>query len=207
MFDAAVETLPWGEQVLLDDQLYRQQIEYVLAHSRFYGDKLGSAGFTSAAKIGGLGDIARLPFTEKSEIRASRSDDNPIGSHLCVARSDIVRIYSTSGTTGAGYIPLTVADLDNWVTTSARSYAAAGIKRGEGIVTTYNAGPFVAGAALAAFDQLGLPPYSGRHRQGERLMTAIKLLKPKAAVMTPSLCGPSGGVGGDAEIRSQGIRV
>ncbi|HLF22046.1 MAG TPA: AMP-binding protein, partial [Aestuariivirga sp.] len=187
MFDAAVETLPWGEQVLLDDQLYRQQIEYVLAHSRFYGDKLGSAGFTSAAKIGGLGDIARLPFTEKSEIRASRSDDNPIGGHLCVARSDIVRIYSTSGTTGTpSYIPLTVADLDNWVTTSARSYAAAGIKRGEGIVTTYNAGPFVAAAALAAFDRLGLCHIPVGTGNSERLMTAIKLLKPKAAVMTPS---------------------
>ena len=61
-------------------------------------------------------------------MRASCSDDNPIGSHLAVTRERIVRIYSTSGTTGTpSYIPLTGNDLDNWVTTSARSYAASGI--------------------------------------------------------------------------------
>ena len=175
MFEAAVETLPWDEQARLDDGLYRRQISYLLEHSRFYRDKLGSAGIASAAKIGGLDAIAKLPFTEKSEIRASCDGDNPIGSHLCVAPSDIVRIYSTSGTTGTpSYIPLTSADLDNWVTTSARSYAAAGISRGEGIVTTYNAGPFVAGAALAAFDRLGMCHIPVGTGNTERLMTALR---------------------------------
>jgi phenylacetate-CoA ligase len=42
------------------------------------------------------------------------------------------------------------------VTGSARSYAASGVAAGERIVSTYNAGPFVAGAALAAFDRIGL---------------------------------------------------
>ena len=38
---------------------------------------------------------------------------------------EIVRIYSTSGTTGApSYIPLTASDVENWLTGSARSYAA-----------------------------------------------------------------------------------
>ena len=41
---------------------------------------------------------------------------------------------------------LTAEDLKAWVTTSARSYAASGIKAGERVITTYNAGPFVAGA-------------------------------------------------------------
>jgi phenylacetate-CoA ligase len=187
VLDPAVETLPWGQQLQLDDGLYQKQVGYLLANSRFYRDKLGKAGLASAGRIGGLADIARLPLTEKSEIRASCSDDNPIGSHLAVPQSDIVRIYSTSGTTGTpSYIPLTAGDLDNWVTTSARSYAAAGIGRGEGIVTTYNAGPFVAGAALAAFDRLGMCHIPVGTGNTERLMTAIRLLKPKAAVMTPS---------------------
>ena len=187
MLDPAVETLPWGQQLQLDDALYRQQVAYLLANSRFYRDKLGKAGWPSAAKIGGLENIVQLPFTEKSEIRASCSEDNPIGSHLAVPPGDIVRIYATSGTTGTpSYIPLTAPDLDNWVTTSARSYAAAGIGRGEGIVTTYNAGPFVAGAALAAFDRLGMCHIPVGTGNSERLMTAIRLLKPKAAVMTPS---------------------
>src|SRR5208283_2136658 len=100
---------------------------------------------------------------------------------------EIVRIYSTSGTTGTpSFIPLTAADLETWVRTSARSYAASGIVKGERIVSTYNAGPFVAGAALAAFERLGLCHIPVGAGNTERLMTAVELLKPTAAVMTPS---------------------
>ena len=128
-----------------------------------------------------------LPFTEKQEIRASCTAENPIGAHLAVSRDRLVRIYSTSGTTGTpSYIPLTTQDLDNWVTTSARSYSASGIAAGETIVSTYNAGPFVAGAALSAFDRLGMCHVPVGTGNTERLMAAIRLLKPTAAVMTPS---------------------
>ena len=70
--------------------------------------------------------------------------------------------------------------------TSARSYAASGIKRGERIVSTYNAGPFVAGAALGAFDRLGLCHIPVGSGNTERLMAAVDLLKPTAVAMTPS---------------------
>ena len=77
---------------------------------------------------GGLTDVAQLPLTEKDELRATRTDENPFGAHLCVEPAEIVRIYSTSGTTGTpSYIPLTAGDLENWVTGSARSYAASGV--------------------------------------------------------------------------------
>ena len=86
-----------------------------------------------------------------------------------------MRIYSTSGTTGTpSYIPLTAGDLDNWVTGSARSYAASGVEAGQRIVSTYNAGPFVAGAALAAFDRLGLCHIPVGTGNTERLMQAIE---------------------------------
>ena len=133
------------------------QLAYLFERSAFYREKLAAAGFASARAAGGLADIARLPLTEKREIRATCTPENPIGAHLCATPAEIVRIYSTSGTTGTpSYIPLTAGDLDNWVTASARSYAASGIAAGQRIVSTYNAGPFVAGAALAAFDRIGL---------------------------------------------------
>jgi phenylacetate-CoA ligase len=101
--------------------------------------------------------------------------------------SEIVRIYSTSGTTGEpSYVPLTAGDLDNWVTTSARSYAASGITAGQRIVTTYNAGPFAAGAALAAFDAIGLCHIPFGTGNSEQLLAAIERLRPEAAVLTPS---------------------
>src|SRR6185436_13129343 len=120
-------------------------------------------------------------------IRASCTPENPIGRHLCVDRSDIIRIYSTSGTTGTpSYIPLTAGDLDRWTTTSARSYSSSGVEAGQRIVSTYNAGPFVAGAALGAFDKLGMCHIPVGTGNTERLMTAIRMLKPEAAVLTPS---------------------
>jgi phenylacetate-CoA ligase len=53
-------------------------------------------------------------------------------------------------------------------------------------VTTYNAGPFVAGAALASFDRIGLSHIPVGTGNSERLMLAIQLLQPEAAVLTPS---------------------
>ncbi len=101
--------------------------------------------------------------------------------------SEIVRIYSTSGTTGApSYVPLTAGDLDNWVSASARSYAASGIVPGQRIVSTYNAGPFVAGAALASFERIGLVHIPVGTGNTERLIRAVELLEPEAVVLTPS---------------------
>jgi phenylacetate-CoA ligase len=53
-------------------------------------------------------------------------------------------------------------------------------------VSTYNAGPFVAGAALAAFDRIGLCHIPVGTGNTERLMLAVRLLGPEAAVLTPS---------------------
>ena len=183
MFDPEAETRPWAEQVVRDDAAYRAQIDYLWARSRFYKSKL----MGHAAAMHGLPHIHELPFTEKSELRASCTVDNPIGSHLCASREDIVRVFSTSGTTGTpSYIPLTAQDYENWQTTSMRTYATAGVRRGGGVVSTYNAGPFAAGAALPALDRLEafhIPVGTGNT---ERLVTAIRLLKPKSAVLTPS---------------------
>jgi len=72
------------------------------------------------------------------------------------------------------------------VTGSARSYAASGIAAGQTIVSTYNAGPFVAGAALGAFERLGLRHVPIGTGHTERLLQTIEQLRPEAVVLTPS---------------------
>ncbi len=187
MLAPEVESLPWEEQLALDDGAYRAQLAYLLERSTFYREKLAAAGVSSAADTGGLSDIARLPLTEKAELRETVTSENAVGTHLCATRDEIVRIYSTSGTTGTpSYVPLTAGDLENWVTASARSYAASGIAAGQRIVSTYNAGPFVAGAALAAFDLVGLCHIPVGTGNSERVVAAIERLTPEAAVLTPS---------------------
>jgi phenylacetate-CoA ligase len=187
MLAPEVEMLPWDEQLALDDASYRTQLIYLFERSRFYREKLAAAGLETAADAGGLADIVELPLTDKQELRATCAPDEPMGAHLCADPSELVRIYSTSGTTGTpSYVPLTVDDLDNWVTGSARSYAASGVVAGQRIVSTYNAGPFVAGAALASFDRIGLCHIPVGTGNTERLVRAIELLRPEAAVLTPS---------------------
>jgi phenylacetate-CoA ligase len=175
-----VETRPWEEQLALDDAPYREQIAYLRERSAFYREALDG-------DVGGLADIARLPLTDKAQLRAAVTPERPLGAHLCAAPSELARIYSTSGTTGApSYIPLTAGDVEHWVEGSARSYAASGIEPGMRIVSTYNAGPFAAGAALAAFERIGLVHVPVGTGNSERLVRAIEQLRPEAGVLTPS---------------------
>jgi phenylacetate-CoA ligase len=169
--------LPWDEQLALDAESFEQQLQYVAEHSPLYRQKLDGAV--------ALNRIHELPLTTKQELRETVTRENPFGAHYTGA--DIVRIYSTSGTTGApSYIPLTASDLDNWITGSARSYGASGIQPGERIVSTYNAGPFVAGAALASFDRLGLTHIPIGTGNTDRVLRALDALEPDAIVTTPS---------------------
>ena len=181
MLQPEVESRPWDEQLALDDATFRAQLAYLRERSPFYREKLAGAPDV------GLAEIAQLPLTDKSELKATATAESPFGAQLACEPSEIVRIYSTSGTTGAPtYIPLTAADFENWVTGSARSYAASGVAPGQRIVTTYNAGPFVAGAALTAFERIGLCHVPVGTGNTERLLLAIELLEPEAAVLTPS---------------------
>ena len=176
------ERLPWLDQFALDDASFREQLAYLLERSPFYRAKL--AGVDAGV---GLEQIARLPLTEKHEVKAKCTPEHPFGAHLCVGASELVRIYSTSGTTGTpSYIPLTENDLDNWVTGSARSYGASGVARGDRLLTTYNAGPFVAGAALDAFGRLGVCHIPVGTGNSERVLLAIEHLRPDAVAVTPS---------------------
>ena len=187
MLDPQVESRPWDEQLAIDDASYREQIAYLLERSPFYREKLAAAGIDSSESAGGLANIAQLPLTDKAELRATVTEDTPLGSQFCAEPSELVRIYSTSGTTGTpSFVPLTAGDLDNWVTGSARSYAASGIGAGQRIVSTYNAGPFVAGAALASFDRIGLTHIPVGTGNTDRLLRSIERLRPEAAVLTPS---------------------
>src|SRR4051812_31310660 len=177
MLEPEVETRPWDGQFALDAASFDDQLRYLLDHSPLYKQKLDSAV--------PLDRIHELPLTTKQELRETVTPDDPFGAHYTGA--DIVRIYSTSGTTGMpSYIPLTASDLDNWITGSARSYGASGVRAGERIISTYNAGPFVAGAALASFDRLGLTHIPIGTGNTDRVLRAIELLKPDAIATTPS---------------------
>jgi phenylacetate-CoA ligase len=169
------------------EDLYRRQIERLYERSPFYREKLAGAGFVSREDVGSLADIARLPFTEKDELRASQAEHPPLGAHAAIEMSQVARIYSTSGTSGTPlYIPLSKNDIEQWREIGRRTYSCNGLKAGERVVTTYGAGPFVAGASLAAFEAIGCVHIPVGVGNTERLLTAVEKLRPQAIGCTPS---------------------
>jgi phenylacetate-CoA ligase len=187
IFRPEVETRAPAEQLAHDRAAYRRQIAYLFANSAFHREKLSAAGFGDAAAVGGLDEIAKLPFTEKDEIRASQAETPPLGSHCAAPADTIVRIYSTSGTTGDPcYMPLTANDLASWIEISSRSYTATGLRRGLTMASTYNAGPFVAGAALDTFANIGVTHIPVGTGNTERLARALQRIRPEILVCTPS---------------------
>jgi phenylacetate-CoA ligase len=65
------------------------QLAYVLERSRFYRDKLAAAALGSARDAGGLAELARLPLTDKQELRATCTPEDPIGAHPTEAAADV----------------------------------------------------------------------------------------------------------------------
>jgi phenylacetate-CoA ligase len=187
IYDPEIETRPVEEQFDLDRVSYRRQIRYLLDNSRFYQVKLNEAGFSNADDVGELDDIARLPFTEKDELRKTQAAAPPFGDHLTCAPEDLLRVFSTSGTTGVPcYLGLTRNDIDMYATNVARGYSAAGFSKGQRIAVGFNAGPFVAGAVYYGFDKIGCTVIPVGTGNTERLVTAIQKLGATGISCTPS---------------------
>ena len=187
LHNPAVETRDPAEQAARDVTRYPEQIGYLLAKSAFYRTKLAEAGISGAAEVGGLDNIANLPFTEKDELRKSQAEHPPLGSHAAASWDDIVRVYSTSGTSGDPcYIAITPADLDVWTEISARSYAACGIHRGHRVVHNYGAGPFVAAAATDMLTRNRITHIPVGTGNTERYVAGIRKMGATAIMGTPS---------------------
>lgn len=187
IFEPEIETRPVEDQYAIDAKRYPEQISYLLENSSFYQEKLGASGFHSASDIGSLEEIAKLPFTEKDEIRATQANTPPFGAHLTVDESALRRVFSTSGTTGVPcYLGLTERDLDMYATNVARGYTAAGFQRGQKIVVGFNAGPFVAGAVYYGFDKIGCNVIPVGTGNTERMVTAIQRTGATGVSCTPS---------------------
>jgi phenylacetate-CoA ligase len=166
---------------------YPAQIARLFERSPFYRNKLRAAGFDSPRAVGGLERIAELPFTEKDELRRSQAEHPPLGEHAAIAISEAARIYSTSGTSGVPlYIPLTRGDAEQWREIGRRTYSCNGLQAGERVVTTFGAGPFVAGASLAAFEAIGTVHIPTGVGNTEKVLAALERLRPEALACTPS---------------------
>jgi phenylacetate-CoA ligase len=110
----------------------------------FYREKLNIAGIESAHDIKTLQDLTLIPFTTKTDLR----DAYP-NRHLAVPLEDVVRIHTSSGTTGIPTVIYhTQADLDSWTDLVARSIVATGATRRDIFQNMMTYGLFTGGLGL-----------------------------------------------------------
>ena len=165
-------------------QLKRLQatLQHAYANSPVYRAKFDSAG-VHPEDCKSLADIAKFPFTTKSDLR----DSYPFGM-FAVPREKCARIHASSGTTGkptvVGY---TLKDIDTWATVVARSIRAGGAKPGDMVHVSYGYGLFTGGmGAHYGAEKLGLTvvPFGGG--QTERQVQLIQDFKSNIIMVTPS---------------------
>jgi phenylacetate-CoA ligase len=130
-----------------------------------------------------LGDLAKFPFSTKTDLR----DTYPFGL-FAVPMDKVVRIHASSGTTGkptvVGY---TAKDLDTWSQVMARSIRAAGARPGDKVHVAYGYGLFTGGlGAHYGAERLGLTVVPLGGGMTERQVQLIGDFKPQIIMVTPS---------------------
>lgn len=123
--------------------LLKKQLSNLKERSAFYAKKY--ADFDPAT-VQTQEDFENIPFTEKSDLREAY----PLGL-AAVPEEEIVRIHSSSGTTGTPVIiPYTQKDVDDWATLFARCYEMAGVTNKDRIQITPGYGLWTAGIGFQA---------------------------------------------------------
>lgn len=130
-----------------------EQVEYVHENSSFYRQKFAEHDI-SPEDITDIHDLTRLPFTTKDELRESQEESPPFGFHQ--ASEEIVRVHTSSGTTGRPtYIGLTRSDFESWKEVAQRTQHTGGVRTDDTVISTFSDGPFVAGTTNYAYQESG----------------------------------------------------
>ncbi|MGE4344916.1 MAG: phenylacetate--CoA ligase family protein [Geoalkalibacter sp.] len=157
-------------------------LERVYRHVPCYQKKFLEYG-VSPRDLTSLADLAKFPFTTKEDLRLNY----PYGM-FAVPLRDVVRIHSSSGTTGkptvVGY---TRADLDNWTELVARMMTAAGVTADDIVHIAFGYGLFTGAFGLHyGAERIGasvIPISSGNT---EKQIMIMQDYQSSALVCTPS---------------------
>ncbi|MGX1669287.1 phenylacetate--CoA ligase PaaK [Streptomyces sp. NPDC055400] len=182
------ELLDAGEQ-LGPEELHAQQLERLRATLRrvyervpFYRASFDKAG-VHPDDCRSLADLARFPFTTKTDLR----DNYPFGM-FAVPETDVRRLHASSGTTGlptvVGY---TEDDLSMWADMVARSLRAAGARPGHKVHVAYGYGLFTGGlGAHYGAERLGCTVIPASGGMTARQVRLIQDFRPEIIMVTPS---------------------
>ncbi len=178
----AIETASRDEITALQVQRLRRTLQHAYDNVAHYRQKFDAAG-VAPGDLRTLADLAKFPFTTKSDLR----DNYPFGL-MAVPRDQVSRVHASSGTTGKPtVVAYTARDINTWADLVARSIRAAGGRRGDMVHIAYGYGLFTGGlGAHYGAERLGctVVPMSGG--QTEKQVQLITDFKPDIIMVTPS---------------------
>ncbi|MER5885039.1 phenylacetate--CoA ligase PaaK [Streptomyces sp. NPDC001941] len=166
--------------------LQLERLRHTLRHAYdnvpFYRASFDAAGLRPE-DCRSLADLARFPFTVKTDLR----DNYPFGM-FAVEQSEVRRVHASSGTTGrptvVGY---TQRDLDTWADVVARSIRAAGGRPGHKVHVAYGYGLFTGGlGAHYGAERLGCTVIPASGGMTARQVQLIQDFRPEIIMVTPS---------------------
>ncbi len=129
----------------LQEEGLRWTLEHAYNNSEFYRNRFKQAGI-KPSDIKGLEDLRRLPFTTADDLREGYPF--PL---LSVPERDVVRIHSSSGTTGKRKIlAYTRKDIEDWTEMFARCYEMAGVGSEDRVQIAVGYGLWTAGVGFQA---------------------------------------------------------
>ena len=140
MFQPELETMGRESLEALQLERLRTQLARVYVNVPLYRRKFDEAGFRPE-QVETLADLARVPFTVKDDLRSAY----PFGM-FAVPLRDIVRVHSSSGTTGqVSVVGYTRGDVERWSDLMARTLACAGATADDVVQVAYGYGLFTGG--------------------------------------------------------------
>ena len=151
--------------------LVNDRLQAILRSDNYFAKMYRELGIT---EIKTPEDFQKLPFIDKAELRNAY----PLGIQTA-PDSEIVRIHSSSGTTGKPVIiPYTAKDVNDWATMFARCYETAGITKDDRIQITPGYGLWTAGIGFqAGCEKLGamaIPMGPGNTEKQLQMMQDLK---------------------------------
>lgn len=139
-FEKTAETMRPAKLRALQLRRLRKIVRYTHERVPYYRRKMRAAKVTPDS-ITKLEDVARLPFSEKDDLRANY----PYGL-LAVPKKRIREFHASSGTTGKStVVGYSKRDVETWTRLMARCYAAAGARPGDVVQNAYGYGLFTGG--------------------------------------------------------------
>lgn len=147
------------------------QIKRIIKSDNYYGQLYKNSGIIG---VNSQEEFEKLPFSSKADLRNAY----PLGIQA-VPDEEVVRIHSSSGTTGKPVIiPYTAKDVDDWAIMFARCYETAGITNKDRIQITPGYGLWTAGIGFqAGCEKLGamaIPMGPGNTDKQLQMMVDLK---------------------------------